>query len=137
MRYGKSSKATMRWGVATSVEQLWCNGVGLSRKRGSGDFGWTRTDNDAKAGSRNAIAEALTNIIWAPLEEGLTSVSLSANWMWACKNEGEDARLYEAVQSASDFAIALGINIPTGKDWHRTLLLRWESTFLREKIRFQ
>ncbi|MBS9766958.1 MAG: phosphoribosylformylglycinamidine synthase [Flavobacteriaceae bacterium] len=71
---------------------------------------------DAKAGSRNAIAEALTNIIWAPLEEGLTSVSLSANWMWACKNEGEDARLYEAVQSASDFAIALGINIPTGKD---------------------
>jgi len=71
---------------------------------------------DPKAGSRNSIAEALTNIIWAPLEEGLTSVSLSANWMWPCRNPGEDARLYEAVQACSDFAIALGINIPTGKD---------------------
>ena len=68
------------------------------------------------AGSRNAIAEALTNIIWAPLKDGLQSVSLSANWMWACRNKGEDARLYEAVQAASDFAIELGINIPTGKD---------------------
>ena len=71
---------------------------------------------DAAAGSRNSIAEALTNIIWAPLENGLKSVSLSANWMWPCRNEGEDARLYEAVQACSDFAIALGVNIPTGKD---------------------
>jgi phosphoribosylformylglycinamidine synthase len=71
---------------------------------------------DAAAGSRNSIGEALTNIIWAPLENGLNSVSLSANWMWPCRNEGEDARLYEAVQACSDFAIALGINIPTGKD---------------------
>lgn len=70
----------------------------------------------AEAGSRNAIAEALTNIVFAPLEEGLKSVSLSANWMWACNNKGEDARLYKAVKAASDFAIALGINIPTGKD---------------------
>ena len=68
------------------------------------------------AGSRNAIAEALTNILFAPLENGLTGVSLSANWMWPCRNQGEDARLYEAVQAASDFAIELGINIPTGKD---------------------
>ncbi len=68
------------------------------------------------AGSRNAITEALTNIIWAPLTDGLQSVSLSANWMWPCKNEGEDARLYQAVEAASNFAIALGINIPTGKD---------------------
>jgi len=68
------------------------------------------------AGSRNAITEALTNIIWAPLKDGLHSVSLSANWMWPCKNEGEDARLYEAVQAVSEFAIALGINVPTGKD---------------------
>ncbi|MBP1653268.1 MAG: Phosphoribosylformylglycinamidine synthase, partial [Bacteroidetes bacterium] len=68
------------------------------------------------AGSRNAIAEALSNIVWAPLKDGITSVSLSANWMWPCKNEGEDARLYEAVKACSDFAIALGINIPTGKD---------------------
>lgn len=71
---------------------------------------------DAAAGSRNAIAEALSNIVWAPLKDGLQSVSLSANWMWACKNEGEDARLYEAVQACSEFSIALGINIPTGKD---------------------
>ncbi|MAU26251.1 MAG: phosphoribosylformylglycinamidine synthase [Muricauda sp.] len=71
---------------------------------------------DPVAGSRNSIAEALTNIVWAPLKEGLKSVSLSANWMWPCRNPGEDARLYEAVQACSDFAIALGINIPTGKD---------------------
>ena len=68
------------------------------------------------AGSRNAIAESLSNIVWAPLKDGLTSVSLSANWMWACKNEGEDARLYKAVKACSEFAISLGINIPTGKD---------------------
>ncbi|WP_262495147.1 phosphoribosylformylglycinamidine synthase [Pedobacter heparinus] len=71
---------------------------------------------DAGAGSRIAIAESLSNIVWAPLKDGLKSVSLSANWMWACKNEGEDARLYEAVKACSDFAISLGINIPTGKD---------------------
>ena len=71
---------------------------------------------DPVAGSRNSIAEALTNIIWAPLEEGLKSVSLSANWMWPCRNEGEDARLYEAVEAISNFAIELGINVPTGKD---------------------
>lgn len=68
------------------------------------------------AGSRNSITEALTNIIWAPLKNGLQSVSLSANWMWPCKNKGEDARLYEAVQAVSEFAIDLGINVPTGKD---------------------
>jgi phosphoribosylformylglycinamidine synthase len=71
---------------------------------------------DPVAGSRTAIAEALSNLVWAPLKDGMQSVSLSANWMWACKNEGEDARLYEAVKGCSDFAIELGINIPTGKD---------------------
>ena len=71
---------------------------------------------DPAAGSVMAIAESLTNIVFAPLADKLTSVSLSANWMWPCRNEGEDARLYKAVQAASDFAIALGINIPTGKD---------------------
>jgi phosphoribosylformylglycinamidine synthase len=71
---------------------------------------------DPVAGSRNSIGEALSNIVWAPLENGLKSVSLSANWMWPCNNEGEDARLYEAVKGVSDFAIALGINVPTGKD---------------------
>ncbi len=67
-------------------------------------------------GSVLAIAEALTNIIWAPLTDEIKSISLSANWMWPCKNEGEDARLYKAVEAASQFAIDLGINIPTGKD---------------------
>ncbi|WP_108869891.1 phosphoribosylformylglycinamidine synthase [Aquimarina aquimarini] len=71
---------------------------------------------DPEAGSKNSIAEALTNIIWAPLKDGLQSISLSANWMWPCKNEGEDARLYKAVKAISDFSIDLGINVPTGKD---------------------
>ena len=71
---------------------------------------------DPAKGSVLAIAESLTNIVFAPLAHGLKGVSLSANWMWPCKNPGEDARLYEAVQAASDFAVALGINIPTGKD---------------------
>lgn len=68
------------------------------------------------AGSVLAIAEALTNIVWSPLSYGIKGISLSANWMWPCRNPGEDARLYSAVKAASDFAIALGINIPTGKD---------------------
>lgn len=71
---------------------------------------------DPAAGSRLAIAEALTNMVWAPLTHGLKGVSLSANWMWPAKRPGENARLYKAVQAASEFAIALGINIPTGKD---------------------
>ncbi|MDR2763779.1 MAG: phosphoribosylformylglycinamidine synthase [Tannerella sp.] len=71
---------------------------------------------DPAAGSVMAIAEALTNIVFAPLTDRLAGVSLSANWMWPCRNEGEDARLYTAVEAASTFACALGINIPTGKD---------------------
>ena len=68
------------------------------------------------AGSRLAVAEALTNLIWAPLTDKLKSVSLSANWMWPAKNPGENARLYQAVQALSDYCIGLGINVPTGKD---------------------
>ncbi len=71
---------------------------------------------DPAAGSKIAIAESLTNLIWAPLTHGIKGVSLSANWMWPCKNAGEDARLYKAVEAVSDFATDLGINIPTGKD---------------------
>ncbi len=71
---------------------------------------------DAGKGSVLSIAEALTNIIWAPLTDKIRSVSLSANWMWPAKNPGENARIYNAVKAASDFACALGINIPTGKD---------------------
>lgn len=68
------------------------------------------------AGSRLSITEALTNLVWAPLTHGLPGVSLSANWMWPAKNDGENARLYQAVKELSEFASALGINIPTGKD---------------------
>ena len=71
---------------------------------------------DPVAGSQASIAEALTNIIWAPIADGLGGISLSANWMWPAKNEGENARLYDAVKGISDFACELGINIPTGKD---------------------
>ena len=71
----------------------------------------------AAAGSVLSVAESLTNIVWAPLSEGLDSVSLSANWMWPCRSQkGEDARLYEGVQALSDFCCALHINVPTGKD---------------------
>ena len=79
---------------------------------------------DPAAGSVLSVAEALTNIVWAPMVVGsdkgaspLDSVSLSANWMWPCRaQEGEDARLYKAVKALSDFCCALHVNVPTGKD---------------------
>ncbi len=71
---------------------------------------------DPAAGSRLSVSEALTNLVWAPIEGNLQGVSLSANWMWPAKQEGETARLYQAVKALSDYAIALGINVPTGKD---------------------
>ena len=71
----------------------------------------------AEAGSVLSVAEALTNIVWAPLADGLEGVSLSANWMWPCRSQkGEDARLYRAVKALSDFCRALHVNVPTGKD---------------------
>jgi len=70
----------------------------------------------AENGSVLSIAESLTNLVWAPIQDGIKGVSLSANWMWPAKNDGEDARLYKAVEAVSKFAIDLGINIPTGKD---------------------
>lgn len=70
-----------------------------------------------EAGSVLSVAESLTNIVWAPLEDGLEGVSLSANWMWPCRaQKGEDARLYAAVEALSDFCCSLHINVPTGKD---------------------
>ena len=72
---------------------------------------------DPSAGSVLSVAEALTNIVWAPLADGMESLSLSANWMWPCRSQkGEDARLYEAVQALSDFCCSLHLNVPTGKD---------------------
>ncbi|MBR1464380.1 MAG: phosphoribosylformylglycinamidine synthase [Prevotella sp.] len=70
-----------------------------------------------EAGSVLSVAESLTNIVWAPLSEGLKSVSLSANWMWPCRSQqGEDARLYRGVKALSDFCCEIGVNVPTGKD---------------------
>jgi phosphoribosylformylglycinamidine synthase len=70
-----------------------------------------------QAGSVLSVAESLTNIVWAPLADGMDSLSLSANWMWPCRSQkGEDARLYEAVQALSDFCCAIHVNVPTGKD---------------------
>ncbi|HRF85511.1 MAG TPA: phosphoribosylformylglycinamidine synthase [Alloprevotella sp.] len=72
---------------------------------------------DPAAGSVLSVAESLTNLVWAPLADGLDSVSLSANWMWPCRaQKGEDARLYKGVQALSDFCCALQVNVPTGKD---------------------
>ncbi len=71
---------------------------------------------DPAKGGKLAISESLLNIIWAPLTHGLKGVSLSANWMWPAKNPGENAKLYNAVEAVSNFACALGVNIPTGKD---------------------
>ena len=71
---------------------------------------------DPVAGSQLSVAESLTNMIFAPITEGLKGISLSANWMWPAKNEGENARLYQAVEGLSDFVCELGINVPTGKD---------------------
>src|SRR5574344_1946562 len=72
---------------------------------------------DPAAGSVLSVAESLTNLVWAPMAEGMSSTSLSANWMWPCRSqEGEDARLYKAVEALSDFCCALNINVPTGKD---------------------
>jgi len=71
---------------------------------------------DAANGSILSIAESLTNIIWAPLTHGIKGISLSANWMWPAKNQGENFRLYSGVEACSIFACALGVNIPTGKD---------------------
>lgn len=72
---------------------------------------------DPAAGSVLSVAESLTNLVWAPLSEGLDSVSLSANWMWPCRSQkGEDARLYRGVEALSDFCCAIRVNVPTGKD---------------------
>ncbi len=108
----------------TGVLQLPLNNLGISALDYDGKKGIATAIGHAPAvaladpakGSRLSIAEALTNIVWAPIDKDLQGVSLSANWMWPARNKGENARLYEAVKAVSDFAIELGINIPTGKD---------------------
>jgi phosphoribosylformylglycinamidine synthase len=70
---------------------------------------------NAPASGRMAVAEAITNLLAAPLE--LSRVKLSANWMAACGEPGEDAALYATVQAVGlELCPALGISIPVGKD---------------------
>jgi len=70
---------------------------------------------DAPASGRLAVAEAVTNIAAADIGE-LAKIRLSANWMAACGNPGEDAALYDTVKAVSDFCVALDLAIPVGKD---------------------
>ncbi|MBK6359430.1 MAG: phosphoribosylformylglycinamidine synthase [Comamonadaceae bacterium] len=70
---------------------------------------------DAPASGRMAVAEAITNLLAAPIE--LPRVKLSANWMAACGEPGEDADLYATVKAVGmELCPALGISIPVGKD---------------------
>ena len=70
---------------------------------------------DAAASGRMAVAEAITNLLAAPIE--LDRVKLSANWMAACGEPGEDAALYETVKAVGlELCPALGVSIPVGKD---------------------
>jgi phosphoribosylformylglycinamidine synthase len=70
---------------------------------------------DAAASGRMAVAEAITNLLAAPIE--LPRVKLSANWMAACGEPGEDAALYETVKAVGmELCPALGVSIPVGKD---------------------
>jgi len=81
----------------------------------------------APASGRMAIGEAMTNICAADIG-GIGNVKLSANWMCACGEEGEDANLYDTVKSVGmDFCPELGVSIPVGKD---SLSMRtvWETS---------
>lgn len=70
---------------------------------------------NAPASGRMAVAEAITNLLAAPFE--LSRVKLSANWMAACGEAGEDAALYDTVHAVGmELCPALGISIPVGKD---------------------
>ncbi|MFT4110120.1 phosphoribosylformylglycinamidine synthase [Propionicimonas sp.] len=81
---------------------------------------------DAPSSGRMAVGEALTNLLAAPVE--LPRVKLSANWMAACGEEGEDAALYDTVRAvAMELCPALGISIPVGKD-SLSMRTRWTDT---------
>jgi len=79
---------------------------------------------DAPASGRMAVAEAITNLLAAPIE--LDRIKLSANWMAACGEPGEDAALYDTVRAmAMELCPALGIGIPVGKD-SLSMRTRWQ-----------
>jgi phosphoribosylformylglycinamidine synthase len=70
---------------------------------------------NAPASGRMAVAEAITNLLAAPID--LPRVKLSANWMAACGEPGEDAALYATVKAVGlELCPALGVSIPVGKD---------------------
>jgi len=87
---------------------------------------------NAPASGRMAVAEAITNLLAAPLE--LDRVKLSANWMAACGEPGEDAALYETVKAVGlELCPALGISIPVGKD-SLSMRTQWKDTDISKKV---
>lgn len=87
---------------------------------------------DAAASGRMAVAEAITNLLAAPIE--LPRVKLSANWMAACGEPGEDAALYETVKAVGmELCPALGISIPVGKD-SLSMRTQWQDGGQRKQV---
>ena len=88
---------------------------------------------DAPASGRLAVAEAITNILAADVER-LGEIRLSANWMAACGEPGEDAALYETVRAVGrELCPALGIAIPVGKD-SLSMRTRWRDGGLEKSV---
>ncbi|WP_353506602.1 phosphoribosylformylglycinamidine synthase [Variovorax flavidus] len=87
---------------------------------------------DAPASGRMAVGEAITNLLAAPIE--LSRVKLSANWMAACGEPGEDAALYETVKAVGlELCPALGISIPVGKD-SLSMRTQWQDGGEQKKV---
>ncbi|AMM26912.1 phosphoribosylformylglycinamidine synthase [Variovorax sp. PAMC 28711] len=87
---------------------------------------------DAPASGRMAVAEAITNLLAAPIE--LSRVKLSANWMAACGEPGEDAALYETVKAVGlELCPALGVSIPVGKD-SLSMRTHWSDGAEKKKV---
>lgn len=87
---------------------------------------------DAPASGRMAVGEAITNLLAAPIE--LSRVKLSANWMAACGEPGEDAALYETVKAIGmELCPALGISIPVGKD-SLSMRTQWQDGGTQKKV---
>ena len=87
---------------------------------------------NSAASGRMAVAEAITNLLAAPIE--LDRVKLSANWMAACGEPGEDAALYETVKAVGlELCPALGISIPVGKD-SLSMKTQWSKAGVSHKV---
>ncbi|MDP3922982.1 MAG: phosphoribosylformylglycinamidine synthase, partial [Hydrogenophaga sp.] len=87
---------------------------------------------DAAASGRMAVAEAITNLLAAPIE--LPRVKLSANWMAACGEPGEDAALFDTVKAVGmELCPALGISIPVGKD-SLSMRTQWQDGADKHKV---